>query len=219
MSIRSSDMLGIHEGANFRRFWILAILAGVEKAGASPLGIRQFNLLAYFSNSVSRCYDIEPLDPTILKERAGPLYPQLMWDIDRLVGMRLVRVTNLVIAPEGGARSVSYAITHAGLIHLKTCIELSNEMVSVSTALSSAAVAFCRSRKGISTESLQTKDANFSDSKFGDGDVVDFGQWDIYNATANAVDYVKENVESPFSADTNLAVNLYAQYLAVEMGD
>lgn len=219
MIIRNADMLSVYEGANFRRFWILAVLAGIEKAGASPMGIRQFNLLAYFSNSVSRCYDIEPLDPTILKERAGPLYPQLMWDLDRLVGMRQVRVANLVMLPDGGAKSVSYAITRAGLATLQACTQLSNEMENVNTALSSASVAFCRSRKGISNESLLTKDANFSDSKFGEGDVVDFGQWDTYDATANAVNYVKGSVDAPYSADTNLAVNLYAKYLAVETGE
>ena len=218
MSIRTVDMLSVYEGANFRRFWILAILAGVEKAGASPMGIKQFNLLAYFSNSVSRCYDIEPLDPTILKERSGPLYPQLLWDIDRLVGMRQVRVANLVMAPEGAAKSVSYAITRQGLATLRSCVQLSTEMKNVHAALLSAAVAFCRSRRGISGESLLAKDANFSDSKFGLGDVVDFGQWDTYDATANAVNYVKDSVDSALVADTNLAVNLYAKYLAVETG-
>lgn len=202
------------EGANFRRFWILAVLSGVERGGASPIGLRHFNLMAYFANSVSRCYDIEPLDPTVLKERGGPLYPQLMWDLDRLVGMRLVRVVNLVIAAEGTARHVSYAITLEGLNHLKACTELSDEMKLVTNSLTSAALAYCRARRGISVDSMQTKDANISDPKFGNGDIVDFGEWDNYNATANAVDFVKSSVEPPFEKNTSIAVNLYAQYLA-----
>lgn len=218
MNIYKNDLQGPAQGANFRRFWILSVLSGVEKAGASPMGIRQFNLLAYFANSVSRCYEIEPLDPTILKEKTGPLYPQLLWDLDRLVGMRLVRVANLVMAPKGGTKSVSYAITLEGIERLAMCTEISEEMLSVKRSLENAALAFCRSRRGISNESLQQKDANFADSKFSDGDVVDFGEWDEYNATANAVEFVQGSVPKHFATGIDIAVNLYAQYLAAEAG-
>ena len=59
----------------FRRFWLLALLIGVEKAGRSPIEIKHLHSLAYLANALSPCYGIESLDATILKERRGPLYP------------------------------------------------------------------------------------------------------------------------------------------------
>jgi len=78
----------------FRQFWILSLFSGVEEAGCSPIDLKRFNVLAYLSNAVAQCYGVPPLDATVLKERDGPLYPILIWDIDRLVGMGLVHVTN-----------------------------------------------------------------------------------------------------------------------------
>lgn len=199
---------------NHRRFWILALLAGTERAGISPMDIGQFNMLAYLANAVARCYDIEPLSPIVLKEKKGILYPKLIWDLDRLVGMGLVRVSNIVLTSQGETKSVSYGITTKGINSLNACIEISEGLKNTATALSSTAMAFCRTRNNIHIESLHRRDGNLADNRFSDGDVVDFGLWDLNNSTANSVDFVKENISPALPGNISTAVNLYAQYLA-----
>lgn len=199
---------------NYRRFWILSLLAGSERAGTSPMDVRQFNLLAYLANAVARCYNIEPLNPIILKEKNGILYPKLIWDLDRLVGMGLARVSNIVLTSKGETKSVSYGITTKGINSLKTCIEISDGLKNTASALSSTAMAFCRTRHNIDIGGLHSKDGNLANSRFSDGDIVDFGLWDFQNATANSVDFVKESITAPFSGSISTAINLYAQYLA-----
>jgi hypothetical protein len=63
-------------------------------------------------------------------------------------------------------------------------------------------------------EGLHSRDGNLANNRFGDGDVVDFGLWDLENATANSVDFVKDSISLPMTVNTSTAVNLYAQYLA-----
>jgi hypothetical protein len=199
---------------NHRRFWILALLAGTERAGINPMDIGQFNMLAYLANAVARCYDIEPLNPIVLKEKNGILYPKLIWDLDRLVGMGLVRVSNIVLTSQGETKSVSYGITNRGINSLKACTEVSEGLKNTAAALSSTAMAFCRTRNNIDIESLHSRDGNLADNRFSDGDVVDFGLWDLNNSTANSVDFVKENISPVLPGSISTAVNLYAQYLA-----
>lgn len=203
-----------YDDFNYRRFWILSLLAGSERAGTSPMDIRQFNMLAYLANAVARCYDIEPINPIILKEKNGILYPKLIWDLDRLVGMGLARVSNIVLTPTGEAKSVSYGITAEGISALKTCIGISEGLKNTASALSNTAMAFCRTRHNIGIESLHSRDGNLADNRFSDGDVVDFGLWDFQNATANSVDFVKDGINVSPLRSISTAVNLYAQYLA-----
>lgn len=202
------------DDCNYRRFWTLALLAGSERAGTSPMSLKQFNMLAYLANAVAQCYDIVPLNPIILKEKSGLLYPKLIWDLDRLVGMGLARVSNIVLTSNGETKSVSYGITTEGINTLKTCISISDGLKNTASALSSTAMAFCRTRHCISVGSLHNRDGNLANNRFGDGDVVDFGLWDLQNATANSVNFVKAGISLPLTGSTSTAVNLYAQYLA-----
>lgn len=203
-----------YDGFNYRRFWILSLLAGSERAGTSPMDIRQFNMLAYLANAIARCYDIEPINPIILKEKDGILYPKLIWDLDRLVGMGLARVSNIVLTVKGETKSVSYGITTKGIDSLKVCTEISEGLKNTASALSSTAMAFCRTRQKIGIASLHSRDGNLADNRFSDGDVVDFGLWDTNNSTANSVDFVRKGISPAFAGNINTAVNLYAQYLA-----
>jgi hypothetical protein len=219
ITLNQSSLSGKREQSNYRRFWILALLAGVEKAGASPMDIKKLNLLAYFANAVSRCYDIEPVNPILLKEKQGPLYPEVMFDLNRLVGVTMVRVGDIVLKKEAKLAIANYSITAKGLSYLDSAVEISNELRRIAHALDKTAIAFCRSYQEITAESVHKLDANLSDPKFAEGDIVDFGQWDNYSATSEAVKYVEQQVKITAFQNVSNAVNLYARYLASKKGD
>jgi hypothetical protein len=201
------------DGRWYRRYWILSLLAGIEQAGASPIDLRSFNVLAYLANAVSSCYNIPPLDPTVLKQRDGPLYPELIWDLDRLVGMRLVDVSDVVVDSTRKMRNVSYSITRKGLETLLSCHALNNQLAKEADSLKTTALAFARNQRQISGSSLFEADGNYADTKTAEGGVVDFGRWDFINATANSVEYILNQINEAIRKDPAVGVNLYLRYL------
>jgi hypothetical protein len=197
----------------YRRFWILSLLAGVEEAGASPIDLRSFNILAYLANAVSACYGIPALDPTVLKQRDGPLYPHLIWDVDRLVGMRLVDVSDVVVDRARKIRNVSYSLTEDGFRVLDGCTALGDVWVAESNSLRTTALAFARNRNHISRRDLLAADGNYADAMTPEGAVVDFGQWSPTNATANSVEFILSEINESIRRDPAIGVNLYLRYL------
>lgn len=200
----------------FRRFWLLALLEGVERSGRSPIELKSLHSLAYLANAVSPCYGIEPLNATVLKEDSGPLYPELVWDADRLVGMGLLAVSNLVIGRGVELRSASYAITSQGLLFTSRSAAGVESLGKLARALWSVALAFARNPESMIESSLLKRDGNYADPHFGLGDVVDFGQWDRGNASVNAVKRISAAAEGRCTPAAS--VNLYAQYLAADRG-
>lgn len=198
----------------FRRFWILSLFSGVEEAGCSPIDLKRFNVLAYLSNAVAQCYGVPPLDATVLKERDGPLYPILIWDIDRLVGMGLVHVTNIVIDNQNRVRNVSYAITADGIKYEERCRKAIPGLEHTGNSLRSVAMAYSRNHLKLSEDSLLARDGNYANSSIANGQVVDFGDWELNNATANSVNRILEVLGATLQKDPTLGVNLYSRYLA-----
>lgn len=198
----------------YRRFWILSLLSGVEEVGCSPLELKRFNILAYLANAVAQCYGIEPIDATILKESDGPLYPELIWDIDRLVGSGLVNVSDIVVDGAKKLRNVSYSITQRGLTCEEQCRKIHPDFERIGDSLRSAAMAYSRNRLTLSVESLENRDGNYADSSISNGEVVDFGDWNHSNATANSIERMLKELNSTLRHDPSVGVNLYNRYLA-----
>lgn len=198
----------------YRRFWILSLLAGVEEAGCSPIDLRGFNVLSYLANAVSECYEIPTLSATILKEREGPLYPKLIWDLDRLVGMGLVRVSNIVISEERKVSHASYSITQSGLNCEKRCRLLNESIASVGDSLRSTALAYSRNLIKVTTDSIKALDGNYANPQYSEGQVIDFGDWSKINFTANSVQLILNQLRLGEITDSSIGVSLYSAYLA-----
>ena len=169
----------------YRRLWLVALIAGVERAGRSPIDLRALNGLAYLANATAPCYDIEPLDATVRKSDDGPMYPQLVWDADRLVGMGLLGVSGLVVR-DSAVKACAYSITRSGIELLARSRKAHASFEELSSALWSIAVAFARSPNSVSANSLLRRDGNYAEHRVTLGDVVDFGEWDFSNWTADA---------------------------------
>ena len=205
----------------YRRFWTLCLLNGIEEGGCSPIELRSFNILAYLANAVAQCYAVPSLDPTILKKREGPLYPLLIWDLDRLVGMRLVDVSNIVLEKGAKVRNASYAINQSGLDVLTKCRNLNDGLGRAHDALRSTALAYARNRQNLTVEGLIKLDGNYANTQVPEGAVVDFGDWDDVNASANSVEFILDHIDVVLRQNPSIGVNLYARYLSAynQVGD
>lgn len=210
----ADNFIGGDDEMLYRRFWILSLLSGVEEVGCSPIELKRFNILAYLANAVAKCYGVTPLDPTVLKEHDGPLYPELLWEIDRLVGMGLVIVSDIVVDRSKAVRNVSYSISARGLNCESQCRALHREFARIGDSLRSAAMAYSRNRLSLSIESLKNRDGNYADTTVANGEVVDFGDWVKANATANSIDRLSKKIGQSLESDPSVSVNIYNRYLA-----
>ena len=202
-----------HGHAWFSRFWTLSLMEGIDQAGVAPINLEGFNTLAYLANAIAPCYQIEILDPTVLKEKSGPLYPKLIWDLDRLVGLMLVLVSN-VRDPQPEGSSPTYSVSRRGLAVLRACEAITPEFSKITSALRSIALAYARNSAALGTSSLLDRDGNYGNNLFGNGDVVDFGQWTDLNATQRAVQSLSNFFPPGLQEHPSRNVNIYARYLA-----
>ena len=78
-----------------RRVRIILLLHGSEEAGIAPIPLRRLHTYAYLSNVLAPVWDTRVFDGQLLKRRGGPFYPALQHELDRLVGMGLVLITDI----------------------------------------------------------------------------------------------------------------------------
>lgn len=89
-----------------RRARVLQLLDAAERAGISPLDTYRFHAFAYLADVLSPVWELPTYDGVILKAKGGPFYRDLQREIDRLVAMGLIEITELRYdeRPRKGAR-------------------------------------------------------------------------------------------------------------------
>jgi hypothetical protein len=115
MSSVSSDLDLTDEALDAlrRRSRALLLLDAAERAGVAPLDAIRFHAFAYLADVLSPVWDLPAFDKVVLKSAGGPFYRDLQREIDTLVVMGLVEVSNLryIERPNGGARlDAKYAL-------------------------------------------------------------------------------------------------------------
>lgn len=169
-----------------------------------------------FTNALATTYGITPLEPVLLKIKKGPLYPRLFWEVERLVGMRLLSVHSLKQASLDDINSAEYAITRQGLELVENVAQSVPALQRVAQAQRSIALAYSRNPSAGESDSLLKRDGNYGDADIGEGEIIDFGEWSFVNSTKNAVNYLQSRIieHYPHRINPAIAVNYYAQYLS-----
>jgi hypothetical protein len=96
-----------------RRARVLLLLDAAERAGVAPLDTARLHAFAYLADVLSPVWGLPAFDGVILKSAGGPFYRDLQREIDRLVVMGLIEVSNLRYddRPRNGARIMgNYAL-------------------------------------------------------------------------------------------------------------
>jgi len=99
-----------------QRSRVLLLLDAVEQVGIAPLPSPRLHAFAYLADVLSPVWDLVPFDGKVYKSDGGPHYPDLQDELDCLVVMGLVQVTDLRYLPtgDGGARVTgSYGLDFA----------------------------------------------------------------------------------------------------------
>ena len=89
-----------------QRCRVLLLLDAAERVGLAPLSSPRLHAFAYLADVLSPVWDLEPFEGKVYKSEGGPHYPDLQDELDSLVVLGLVQVSNLRYGatPHGGAR-------------------------------------------------------------------------------------------------------------------
>ena len=99
-----------------RRGRLLLLLDAAERAAVTPIASARLHAFAYLSDVLSPVWDLPAFDGKILKIDGGPHYPDLQDELDHLVVLGLVEVSDLAYVGRGenGARiEGNYALNFA----------------------------------------------------------------------------------------------------------
>jgi hypothetical protein len=198
-----------------RRIRIISILDAAERAGLTPLPILHLHIFAYMSNVLSPVWEVPVLDGKVLKRRGNPFYPSLQYDLDRLVGLGVVLVSNISYVLDQDQRwrlEASYCLNHPFADRILQRIrEFADErkLIGFIQELTYALSALSGDDLGRAT----TEDATYADPIIDIGNVIDFAEWQEMNYSANAARHFKEILPGGARATPGEMLHLYVRHL------
>ena len=93
-----------------RRARLLLLLDAVERAGITPIASAKLHAFAYLADVLSPVWNLIPFDGKIYKSEGEPHYPDLQVELDRMVALGLLLISDLRYVERGdtGARIDGY---------------------------------------------------------------------------------------------------------------
>ena len=195
-----------------RRFRLLMLLDGADRAGIAPIHVSRLHTYAYLSNVLAPVWNARVFDGRLLKRQGGPFYPELQRDLDRLVGMGLVVITGLGHVPSedgrwrlDGSFALNRELAADALQSLATFPEergMQAFLVEVAYAVSALSDS--------EFDRLPREDATYSDPNIDYGSVVDFAEWRERNYSADAAHHFAHLSEGAMPSEL---LHLYVRHL------
>lgn len=199
-----------------RRVRLIILLKASAEAGMDPLPTLRLHLVAYLANVLSPVWDMPSVDGAVLKRRGGPFYPDLQRDLDRLVGLGVVRVTNLRhIRLDDNDH---YRLEGSYRLNAEFADPILNHLQSMPGE--AAAAIFLRelvlALSALSDEEIDravTEDATYADPRVGQDNIIDFSDLSRTNYSATAAEKVGSLVPTGAVVSASEKVHLYVRHL------
>ena len=200
-----------------RRIRILMLLDAADYAVISPIPIPRFHALAFLADVLSPIYDFVPLTGKILKRRNRPYFPDLQWEVDRLIGLNLVSPCELMPIVETAG-----AYVNASLLLERERSAAVLDLVHAEPEFQSHRDFFRELAGALSNiEDADLDAATQSDVTWGAGHkgaVIDYAEWRAKNYSAMSADRIEEvAIQALGGRGAQLSpgakINLYVQYL------
>jgi len=198
-----------------RRLRLIMILDAAESAGLIPIGIIQLHVIAYLSNVLAPVWDLSPLDGKVMKRRGSPFYPAMQHDLDRLVSQGLVLISKLGYSVGDDERlrlDGSFYLNHRFADAIISQYRKYESEERLANFIDELTYAF----SALSEQDLRlivSEDATYSDKLTSIGNVVDFGEWQKLNYSANIANYFERLIPSGAAATPGEKLHLYARHL------
>jgi hypothetical protein len=193
------------------------LLDAAEYACISPIRTDRFHGLAYLADVLSPVFDLAPTRGRILKRRKGPYYPDLQEDLDRLVGLGLVNVSDLSVQAEGDRTFLDayFDVNIGRAAPLLAAVYADADLLKLREFFRSLAEAVGR------VDDQEIDEATRSDLTWSgniSGTLIDFAEWRSENLSVNAAEKVTDLAESGLGLPDGLvrpdgSLHLYVSYL------
>src|ERR1700684_838664 len=80
---------------------VIQLLDAAERASITPIRAARLHAFAYLADVLSPVWDLPPFDGKILKTEGGPHYPDLQREMDRLVILGLLQISDMTYIERG----------------------------------------------------------------------------------------------------------------------
>jgi hypothetical protein len=202
-----------HVSGLSRRAWLLLLLDQAESLGQTPLSSYATHTIVYLAYALAPVFDITAPDRAVLKTSQAPYFPELRWDLARLIAQGLLDSPALRRGVQPDEAPDAFVCTAAGR-RLARRLLASPRLRATTPFLAEVAAAFAGADPD-GRESLGLVDSTYGVS-LPTGAVIDYGDWD----PASEANYSYRTTEAfeaanqrrfPFSARDR--VHLYVRYL------
>lgn len=160
-----------------RRYSVLiGLMYELDRSNLRDVTLPLLHSLWYLSNALTPLWRIKPFDAAVLKTERQPFFPMLQRDVDALVGMGLLRVTQFTRDREQARLHGCFAL-HSPfsdpVIEMMRSIPEERDLLEY---LGEVVQAFERLTASEQVEG-SAEDATYSDPGLEYGNVVDLGEW------------------------------------------
>lgn len=200
-----------------RRLRVILLLDALNDAGLVPIPILHLHAFAYLTNVLSPVWQMPVMNGKVLKRQGGPFYPDLQFDMDRMVGMGMIVIYQVghVLDDENNWRlDGKYKLNHALTENIFQTLSSYPEEAELRDYIGELAFAL----SSLSDEELGQafqEDATYSDPVVANNNVVNFE--DVRkNYSANAAQRF-DQLDKSRAITPGEKINLYVSHLQRRM--
>lgn len=201
------------------RWRLILLLDACEAANLCPIPITRIHALAFLANVLAPVWSVQSYDGKILKRKGGPFYPELQAQLDRLVGLGFVLISDVAYSEDNGQWTL------AGSFALNE--DLTRPVLELASIFSEERLTreffrrltYAASRLARPLESIVEFDATWSDTRTGEGDVVDFAEWRRANYSAFTAEFFERLTTTGSQKTAGDKLQMYMLLLDRKMAD
>jgi hypothetical protein len=200
-----------------KRVRLLMLLDAADYAVITPVSTSRLHAFAYLADVLSPVYDLAPIARSIRKRRTGPYYPELQWELDRLVGMGLVEVFDLnpVVERARAYIDAAFALERDRCETLLAIISKEKQFAKLKEFFQELAGALA-DVPDIELDATTSADATWESGA--EGAVIDYADWRARNYSRAGADRVGQLASEMWArGSTPLSpaakINLYVRYM------
>ena len=200
-----------------RRVRVLMLLDAVDYAVLAPISVQRFHTLAFLADVLSPIFSLVPMSRKILKRRSLPYFPDLQWEVDRLIGLNLV--TSLDLAPVV-EKSTAYVTFSLALNRTRSSpvldVAYSHDEFSVLRDYFRELAGALSNIQDTELDAVARLDVTWDSGHA--GAVIDYAEWRAQNYSTMGADRIEELAVQAFGdgkaqLTPTAKVNLYVKYL------
>lgn len=200
-----------------RRIRLIMLLDAADYVIITPISTARFHALTFLADVLSSVYDLAPTTGSILKRRTGPYFPELQWELDRLVGMGLVEVFELspIVDQSRAYIDAAFALERSRCAGILSAIERETQLTKVKDFFQELASALS-DIPDMELDATTLADATWESGPT--GGLIDYAGWRARNYSRLGADRVGEIASEVWgkgnaSLSPAAKINLYVRYM------